>query len=248
MIRTGIVFDKFRLGILALAVLMSATACKTPGPIGEDPGIAVAELASLPTPTAQDFVGSPHGDVARPLDVLSVGVFGVPDLTRTVRVGSGGFFEFPLIGAVQANGRTLAEISYEVETRLAGTYVRNPDVTIEFAERTGQVFTVGGEVGNAGQYPIIQRTSLMEAVAIAGGSTEYSRLKEVLVFREIDGQRYIGVYNMEAIQRGNYPDPEIYAHDVIMVGDSPNRRLIADVLRYTQLITSPLILLERVAR
>lgn len=240
--------NTIRLGILAFAATALLSACDKPGPVGTEPSIAVADLASLPTPSVQDYAAGAQGEVARPLDVLSIAVFGVPELTREVRVGAGGFFEYPLIGAVQANGRSLAEIGYELETRLSGAYVRDPDIIIEFGERAGQLFTVGGQVGEPGQYRIIQATSLMEAVAIGGGSTEYSQLDDVLVFREIDGQRYIGVYDMSAIQRGNYPDPQIYAHDVIMVGDSPNRRLLAEVLSYTSLITNPLILLERVAR
>lgn len=244
----GLVIKKIRVGFLTLVATSLMAGCASSGPIGTDQSVAVAELSSLPAPGAQDYSGGPQDDVARPLDVLNISVFGVPELTRSSRVGNGGFFEFPLIGAVQANGRSLAEVAYEIETRLSGDYVRNPDVTVEFGERTGQVYTVGGEVDAPGQFPIIQPTSLLEAVSVAGGGTQYSQLSEVLVFRTVEGQRYIGVYDMKAIQRGNYPDPQVYAHDVIVVGDSPNRRLIADVLTYTQLISTPLILLERVAR
>ena len=243
-----LILKKFRFAILAFAATGLLAACAKPGPVGLDPAIAIAELDSLPAPEAQDYTAGQQNDLARPLDVLLVSVFGVEELTRPVRVGSGGFFDFPLIGAVQANGRSLGEISYELETRLAGDYVLNPDVTIEFEERIGQTFTVGGEVSDPGQYPILRRMTLMEAVASAGGSTEFSQLDDVLIFREIGGERYVGVYDMGAIQRGNYPDPVIYAHDIVMVGDSPNRRLLAEVLRYTQLATNPLILLERAAR
>lgn len=205
----------------------------------------VTELSSLPAPSAQDHAGGRGDDQARPLDMLAISVFGVPELSRPVRVGSGGFFDFPLIGAVQANGRTLAEISFELETRLKGTYVRDPDITVEFAERGGQVYTVGGEVGRPGQFPIVQATTLMEAIAIGGGRTPYSRMSDVLVFREVNGQRYIGVYDMTAIQRGNYADPQIYAHDIIMVGDSPSRRAIADILSYAQAFASPVLLIQQ---
>ena len=240
--------NTIRLGLLAFAATALLSACGSRPPVGTDPAVAVADLASLPTPTAQDYTAGAQGEVARPMDVLSIAVFGVPELTRQVRVGAGGFFDYPLIGAVQANGRSLAEIGYELETRLSGSYVRQPDVTIEFSEREGQVFTVGGQVDNPGQYQILAPTTLMQAVAIGGGTTEFAKLKEVLIFREIDGQRYIGVYDIGAIQLGNYPDPQIYAHDTIMVGDSPNRRLLADVLQYSSLVTNPLILLERVVR
>jgi polysaccharide export outer membrane protein len=231
---------------LALVLTALVVACSKPEPIGQSSGTMVAELSALPAPGPQDYDSGRQVDQARPLDTLAIAVFGVPELSRTVRVGSGGFIDYPLIGAVQANGRTLAEIGFEIETRLSDNYVRNPDVTVEFAERAGQVLTVGGEVGEPGQIPIIQSTSLMEAIAMAGGRTEFSRFSEVLVFREIGGQRYIGVYDMTAIQRGNYPDPQVYPHDIIVVGDSPNRRLMADVLQYTQLLTSPLILLQQV--
>lgn len=243
---TGLELNIIRKLLLAFCATALVAGCAKPQPVGQSSGTMVAELSSLPAPGPQDYASGRGDDQARPLDVLAISVFGVPELNRTVRVGNGGFFDYPLIGAVQANGRTLAEIGYELETRLKGTYVRDPDVTVEFGERSGQVFTVGGEVGKPGQYPIAQNTSLMEAIAIGGGRTSFSRLSEVLVFREINGQRYIGVYDMTAIQRGNYPDPQVYAHDIIMVGDSPSRRAMADLLQYTQVVTSPLILLQQV--
>lgn len=239
-------FKKARLCALAIAALLPA-AC-SPGPIGEDPAVVVANLSELPTPTAADFARSPTQEVVRPYDELAVAVFGVSDLSRTVRVGQGGFFDYPLIGAVQANGRTLAEIGYELETRLSGDYLREPDVTVEFVSREGLVFTAGGEVGSPGQFPITRPTTLMEAVSLAGGLNQYARRHEVLVFREIDNQRYIGVYDMEAIQRGNYADPQVYPNDVIMVGESQSRRMIDNILRYTQLIASPVILVDRITR
>jgi polysaccharide export outer membrane protein len=243
-----LILNKIRNVILVVFATAMLAACGKPQPIGQSSGTMVAELSSLPAPGPQDYAAGRQDDQARPLDTLNIAVFGVPELARTVRVGAGGFIDYPLIGAVQANGRTLAEIGFEIETRLKGTYVREPDVSVEFGERTGQVLTVGGEVMRPGLVPIIQNTTLLEAVAMAGGRTTYSRLTEVLVFREIAGQRYIGVYDMTAIQRGNYPDPQVYPHDIIMVGDSPNRRVMTDVLQYTQLLTSPLILLQQIVR
>ena len=243
-----LVLKYFRFLVLALVAPLALAGCGKQQPIGTDSSFAVAELSSLPAPGPTDYAAGRQDEQIRPLDTLAISVFGVPELSRPARVTGGGYFDFPLIGAVQANGRTLAEVAFELESRLREGYVNDPDVTVEFGERAGQVFTVGGEVRTPGQFPIIQRMTLMEAVARAGGSTAYTRLSEVLVFREVQGQRYIGVYDMTAIQRGNYPDPQIYAHDIIIVGDSPNRRLLADVLQFTQLVTNPLIILERVVR
>ena len=234
------------LAVAALCGILGA--CGGPQPLAQDPSIAVASLSDLPEPGARDYQSSARSELVRPLDVLEVSVFNVAELTRTVRVGAAGTFDFPLIGAVQANGRSLQEIGYEIESRLQPDYVRTPDVTVQFAERPGQLFTIGGEVENPGQYPVVQPLTLMEAMAIGGGKSELSKLDEVLVFREVDGQRFIGVYDLSAIQRGNYPDPQIYSQDIIMVGESSSRRLIADILLYTQVFSTPLILFERLSR
>ncbi len=219
------------------------------GPIGEDPSVSVTDLTTLPAPRSAGSSKVNAVELVRPLDVLSVSVFGVEELSREeIRVGLDGNFDYPLIGAVQADGRSLVEISYEMEARFAGVYVRNPDIQVSFVSREAQVFTIGGEVQQPGQYPIIQPITLLQAVAIGQGRTEYAQLREVMIFREVDDQRYIGVYDMTAIQRGNYPDPEVYPHDVIVVGESPGFRRIARLAQFVPLITNPLILLERTLR
>lgn len=239
-----------RASILGLLAALALSGCATSGgPIGEDPSIAIAELTALPVPNGSGFSAADAVETVRPLDVLSISVFGVEELSlNEVRVGLSGTFDYPLIGTVQADGRSLSEISYEMETRLAGTFVLNPDVRVDFFSREAQVFTIGGEVQKAGQYPILQPTTLVEAVAIGGGRTDFARLSEVMIFREVEGQRYIGVYDLGAIRRGNYPDPEIYPQDLIMVGESNQLRTLGRVSQYVSLITSPLILLERLSR
>lgn len=233
---------------LASAVLL--VSCATSGgPVGEDPSVTVTDLTELPIPRSSGFTEKGDAEVVRPLDVLSISVFGVEELSREeVRIGLEGAFDYPLIGVVEADGRSLTQISDDMEARLAGTYVLHPDIQLAFVSRDGQVFTIGGEVEQPGQYPILQSTTLQQAVAIGGGRTDYSQLREVVVSREVDGQQYIGVYDLEAIQRGNYPDPKIYPHDVIMVGESPVFRRIARLAQFVPLITNPLILLDRVTR
>jgi len=80
----------------------------------------------------------------------------------------------------------------------------------------------------------------------AGGLSDYAKSEEVLVSRTVQGQKYIGVYNLTAIERGNYPDPAIYPNDVITVGDSPSKRLLQSVLAFVPLLTTTAILVDRV--
>lgn len=231
------------IAVCALAPLLLIGCSTSGGPVGEAPSIEVADLQALPPPVASGFL-----DHARPMDVLSISVFGIEELSRELRVGQSGYIDFPLIGAVRADGRTLAEIGAEIEVRLAEGYVRDPDVLVQFDSRAGQLFTIGGEVTSPGQYPIARPTTLLEAVAIGGGRTDNAQLREVMIFRNVNEQRYIGVYDVAAIQRGNYDDPQIFPDDIVVVGESSSFRNIARIVPLISLITTPLILLERVAR
>ena len=235
--------------IMLFAAVFLAGCATSGGPVAEDPSITVADLKALPAPDSSGFAPGSLEEVVRPLDVVSVVVFGVPELSReALRVGLDGTFDFPLIGAVDADGHTLREVAQDMEARLAGTYVRDPDIQLSFVSREGQVFTIGGEVKIPGQYPIIRPMTLMQAVALGQGRTEFSQLREVMIFREVDDQRYIGVYDLRGIQRGNYQDPAIYPSDVIMVGESAGARRLTMLAQFAPLVVNPLILLDRAVR
>jgi polysaccharide export outer membrane protein len=63
----------------------------------------------------------------------------------------------------------------------------------------------------------------------------------VVILRTVDNQKMAGLYNVGAIRRGAYDDPAVYANDVIVVGDSPQRRLFRDVVALAPLLAAPLI-------
>jgi len=62
----------------------------------------------------------------------------------------------------------------------------------------------------------------------------------------VSGRRYIGAYNIQAIQRGNYEDPAVYPDDIVVVGDSPNRRRLDSILRFAPLLSTSAILIDRI--
>ena len=66
-----------------------------------------------------------------------------------------------------------------------------------------------------------------------------------MIFREVSGQQYAGLYNLEAIRRGNYKDPEVFANDVVVVGDSKARRRFRDLIQVAPLLASPLVILAQ---
>jgi len=239
----------FRSGLTLAAGLLATLALSGCGhpklqPIGMAPGMQVAQLSELPKPGVSDRMTENEPYVLGAFDRLDIEVYGVPDMKRTVTVDSNGTFSYPLAGEVQASGLTPTQISQSLASKLS-VYIKNPQITVNVVERVSQNLTVDGQVAKPGQYPVVGRQTLMRAVAIAGGTTEYARLDDVVIFRTVQGQRYVGIYNLGAIRRGNYPDPEIYANDIIIVGDSAERRRFQDILQALPVLISPLILLTQ---
>jgi polysaccharide export outer membrane protein len=87
--------------------------------------------------------------------------------------------------------------------------------------------------------------TLMRAVATAKGTTDQAKLTDVLIFRTVNGQKMVGIYDLKAIRRGTYGDPEVFASDIVVVGDSPSRRLFKDLLQVSPALLTPLIYLLR---
>ena len=83
----------------------------------------------------------------------------------------------------------------------------------------------------------------IRAVATAKGTSEFAKLQDVVIFRTVKGQKMAALYNLKAIRRGSYDDPEVFANDVVVVGDSAARRIFKDALLISPLLTTPLILM-----
>ena len=227
-----------------LAAVLSGCGLSGPRTFGGDPQLSVVPGATLPTPTRGDLTEADRPYYIGPFDRLTVGVFGIEELReREVQADSSGRIAFPLAGVIEAGNKTPAEVAEIITQRLRGSYVRNPQVTVNLKETVNRVVTVDGQVNRPGLYPVLGRSSLVRAVATAGSTTEFARLEDVVVFREVGGQKYAALYSLKAIRDGAYPDPEVFANDVIVVGDSAARRLFKDILQASPLLTTPLLVL-----
>lgn len=147
----------------------------------------------------------------------------------------------PLAGTIEASGKTAAELSASIETALRQRYVRNPEVTVNIKSSVSQVVTIDGQVVEPGLYPVTNQMTLMRAIASAKGLAEFARQDDVVILRTVGAQKMAGMYNIAAIRRGAYDDPVIYANDVIVVGDSPQRRLFKDFVSLSPFLAGPII-------
>lgn len=167
-----------------------------------------------------------------PGDIISLSVFGEPDLTlEKLPVDDAGFIQVPLIGAVQVAPLTPAEASTLIASRLAAQFLRNPNVTLNVIEQTGQMVTVEGQVAKAGAYPVDGQTTLLGAIALAQSPTRIAKLDEVVVFRTVNNQRMAARFDLSRIRAGRDPDPQILGGDVVVVGFSQAKSLYRDVLQ-----------------
>jgi len=121
-------------------------------------------------------------------DVLDVSVWRDPDLSRTVPVRPDGFISLPMVGEIQAEGRTAREIEAEIVQKLR-PYVQEPKVTVIVREVNAPQVFVTGEVARPGAFPARGRISVLQAIALAGGFTEFANQGAIMVIRR-DGKGY----------------------------------------------------------
>lgn len=119
-------------------------------------------------------------------DLLDVTVWRDPDLTRAVVVRPDGFISMPLVGEVKAEGRTPVELAADLKSGLQ-PYVQEPRVTVVVREVRSARIYVTGEVARPGGYPIAGPISVLQAVALAGGFSDFADREAMLVIRP--GQR-----------------------------------------------------------
>ena len=232
--------------VLAAAVF-AVTGCSSgPPALGLAPTVEYVQAGAMPQPEKVGADGS-FLYALGPLDKVEVEVVGMPDLTRQLSVDAQGFLSVPLAGAVKATGLTPVELAGILEERMRQNYLRDPDVVVNLVESTSNAITLDGQVRRPGIYPVYRDQTLTQAIAVAGGENDFARVTTVIVFREVSGQKYVGLYDVRAIRRGNYADPSVYPGDRVVVDESQTRRFLDTIQGVTNLLTTPLVLLSRTA-
>lgn len=172
-----------------------------------------------------------------PSDVISVSVYREPELSLTsVTLDTAGDFQMPLVGRVEAAGKTPEEISRFLAERLRSGFIKNPNVAVNIVNATSRRFVVEGAVTNPGIYPYTPDTTLLGAIAAAKGPTRVARLNQVAVFRSRGAERTVAVFDLKAIRAGQAADPRLLAGDKVVVGFSGLTQAWQDFLQAAPLI------------
>lgn len=170
-------------------------------------------------------------------DTISIVVFQEPDLSQEeIRIDSAGNLFLPLIGSVKAAGHSAGDLARQIEHNYGMEYLRDPNVSIRVDETGKQTVSVEGEVELPGVYEVQPSTTLLSAIAMARSPTDKAKLDEVLIFRQINGQRTGARFDLTAVRSGAAEDPQILPGDVVVVGFSAAQGRYRDILQAAPLL------------
>ena len=197
----------------ALILLLVAGCSDTRGgPIPYDQTLAAPDTPSLAVLKSNYKIA--------PMDKLTVKVFKSDDISGDYDVDLTGHISLPLVGEVEAANITTAELDQRLTEKLGAKYLEHPDVSVSIKQSAGRLVTIDGAVKDSGSFPIMGSMSLLQAVALAKGTTEDANARRVAIFRTINGKRQAAAFDLVSIRRGEAPDPPVYAGDIVVVDGS----------------------------
>jgi polysaccharide biosynthesis/export protein len=171
-----------------------------------------------------------------PMDRLAIKVFHSEDLSGDYDVDLAGHISMPLIGEVEAANLTTAQLDEALTKKLGEKYLEHPDVSVAIKQSAGRLVTIDGAVRDSGSFPVAGNLTLMQAVALAKGTTEDANPHRVAIFRTINGKRQAAAFDLVSIRRGEAHDPEVYAGDIIVVDGSSVKALEKHLLQSIPLL------------
>jgi polysaccharide export outer membrane protein len=203
----------------------------------EGPGGPIPYNRPLGTPDAPTIVSLESGYRIAPMDTVSVKVFKAPDMSGDYEVDLTGRISMPLVGEIEAANLTTAQLDDRLTQKLGEKYLEHPDVSVGVKASSKRSVTVDGAVKQSGSFPLAGTTSLMQAVALAGGTTEDANAHRVAVFRTIGGKRQVAAFDLMAVRRGQAEDPQIYPGDIVVVDGSSIKAMQKQILSNLPLLS-----------
>jgi polysaccharide export outer membrane protein len=142
-------------------------------------------------------------------DVLEINVWKEQELSRTIPVRSDGKISLPLVGEIQAAGRTPVQLEEEITDRLRN-FITEPAVTVMVQKINSLKFNVMGEVSKPGAYPLTTSMTVMDAIAAAGGFKDFAKKKSIYVLHTgPDGKELRAKFNYEDFVKGHNPQQNV---------------------------------------
>jgi polysaccharide export outer membrane protein len=152
-------------------------------------------------------------------DVLAISVWKEPDISRSLPVRSDGKISLPLIGELQAGGQTPRQLEQEITKRLQ-SYISEPEVTVIVTDSKSQKVNILGMVVRPGEYLLTSSTTVLDAIAMAGGFKDFAKQKSIYVLRQgPNGAQTRIPFNYKDVIKGKNPEQNVrlQAGDAVVV-------------------------------
>ncbi len=173
-----ILVSVFVLALLADGVALAQGAAQTPRP--QPPATTTRPAA------AGASVPVDPGFVIGPEDVLSVLFWRDQEMSAEVTVRHDGMITLPLIRDVKAAGLTPAQLADRIQEAVR-EFITDASVTVVVRQLNSRKVFITGEVSKPGAYPLKERTTVLQLIALAGGLTEFAAQKDIMVMRADSG-------------------------------------------------------------
>lgn len=168
--------------------------------------------------TSRDATASVEGYQLGPEDVLLISVWKDEHLTREVVVRPDGMISFPLVGDVQAEGRTVEELRLDLAKRLI-KYIPAVNITVAVMKPLSYKVYVVGRVSKPGEFLVGHYTDVLQALSLAGGLTPFAAENDIKVVRRVMGQQQTFPFRYGDVRKGLDLEQNIILQrgDVVMV-------------------------------
>jgi polysaccharide export outer membrane protein len=197
-----------------LLILFSSLAWGQASDAGNSPasGPAKSNPAGATAGGQSDYVIGPE-------DILVINVWKEPEISRSVPVRSDGAISLPLVGEVQAGGKTPLQLEKEITKKLQA-YISEPEVAVIVQEMRSKRFNVLGQVVKPGSYLLTNTTTVLDAIALSGGFRDFAKQKSIYVLRKNpDGTETRLPFNYKDVVKGKNVDQNVklQARDSVVV-------------------------------
>jgi polysaccharide export outer membrane protein len=150
-------------------------------------------------------------------DILVINVWKEPDLSRSIQVRPDGKISLPLLGEVQAAGRTPLQLEKDIFVKLQN-YITKPQVTVIIEQVNSKKINILGQVTKPGSYPLALAPTVVDAIAIAGGPRDFAKEKSVYILRQNPGGEQSRInFNYKDYLKGRNQNIKLEAHDTVVV-------------------------------
>jgi len=200
---------------IAFALLLAAGAAQAQTAVGTSGVKTVA--GPPPASTAAAVTSADYRLVSG--DKLRIEVYKDAQLSQSLQIRPDGKITLPLVGDVPAAGRTSVELRDAIAKSLQ-EYMNEPTVTVIVTETTPQVIYVSGEVNKPGSYGIVNgQMSIIQAIALAGGLTDFADKKDIQVLRKNgSGMQRLHFNYKEVLKDETNREPlQLHAGDTVIV-------------------------------